>query len=79
MLFLLDIMRQEHPRLAIIPSTKEGNLVAIFKICGFYIDKKGFLLATFRTWVATTFEARTVEVTMFRKKPFIKIGLGNHP
>jgi hypothetical protein len=28
---------------------------------------------------AATFEARTVEVTIFRKKPLIKIGLVNHP
>jgi hypothetical protein len=58
---------------------EEGNLVANFMICGFYQQERCFLLASFRTWVAATFEARTVEVTIFRKKPFIKIGLGNHP
>ncbi len=59
---------------------EEGDLVGIFKICGFFNNKKGFFLqAAFRTWVASTFEARTVEVTSFRKKALIKIGLGNHP
>jgi endonuclease III-like uncharacterized protein len=37
---------------------EEGDLIAIFKICGFYNDKKGvFLLAAFSTWVAATFES----------------------
>jgi hypothetical protein len=66
--------------LSYLLNIEEGNIVAIFKICGFFNDKKGvFLLSIFRTWAAATFEARTVEVTIFRKKPLIKIGLGNHP
>jgi hypothetical protein len=66
--------------LSYLLSIEEGYLVATFKICGFYNDKKGiFLLAAFRKWVAATFEASIVEVTLFRKKPFTKIGLGNHP
>jgi hypothetical protein len=61
-------------------NTREADLVEIFVICGFYNDKKGlFLLAAFRTWIAATFEAGTVEVTIVRKTPIIKIGLGNHP
>jgi hypothetical protein len=66
--------------LSYLLNIEEGNLVAIFKICGFYNKKKGFfLLAAFRTWFATTFEAKTVEMTSFRKKPLIKIDLGSHP
>jgi hypothetical protein len=41
----------------------EAELVEIFKICGFYNDNIGvFRLAAFRTWIAATFEAGTVEV-----------------
>jgi hypothetical protein len=66
--------------LSYLLSIREGELVEIFKICGFYNDKKGvFLLAAFRTWIRATFEAGTVEVTVFRKTPLIKIGLGDHP
>jgi hypothetical protein len=66
--------------LSYLLNIEEGDLVAIFKICGFYNEKKGvFLLAAFRTWVAATFEPKTVEVTSFRKKPLIKIGRGSHP
>jgi hypothetical protein len=66
--------------LSYLLNVEQGDLVEIFKICGFCNDKKVvFLLAVFRTWVAATFEARTVEVTILRKKPLIKVGCGNHP
>jgi hypothetical protein len=42
--------------LSYLLSIREGELVDIFKICGFYNDKKGvFLLAAFRTWIRATF------------------------
>jgi hypothetical protein len=66
--------------LSYLLNIREAELVEIFKICGFYNDKKQvFLLAAFRTWIAASFEAGAVEVTSFRKKSLIKIGLGDHP
>jgi hypothetical protein len=68
-------------------SIREVDLLEIFKICGFYNEKRGaFLFRDFETWVAASFDKRTVEVTTYcfpesphKKIPLIKIGVGEHP
>jgi hypothetical protein len=75
--------------LSYLLSIREVDLVEILKICGFYQVKKGvfqFQFRVFETWVAATFERKTVEVTTYcypdarnKKIPLIKIGLGDHP
>jgi hypothetical protein len=73
--------------LSYLLSIREVDLLEIFKICGFYNEKRGaFLFRVFETWVAASFDTRTVEVTTYcfpespnKKIPLIKIGVGEHP
>jgi hypothetical protein len=72
--------------LSYLLSIREADLKAIFKICGFYNEKRDtFQWTAFETWAGVTFERGTVEVTTFcftgsnRKESLIKIGLEGHP
>jgi hypothetical protein len=52
--------------LSYLLSTREVDILEIFKICGFYNEKRGaFLFRVFETWVAASFDTRTVEVTTY--------------
>jgi hypothetical protein len=66
---LSNIYREEHPRLSFIPAKyygREVDILETFKLCGFYNEKRGaFLFRVFETWVAASFETRTVEVTTY--------------
>jgi hypothetical protein len=58
----------------------EDDLVEVFKICGFYsINKSVFLITAFTDWVSTSFASKTLEVTTFKRRSFIKIGIGKSP
>ena len=58
----------------------EADLVEIFKICGFYNEKKGIMQwSVFRMWVVASFDKGTMEVTSYKRSEFIKIGTGTHP
>jgi hypothetical protein len=66
--------------LSYLLSIQEADLVEIFKVCGFFNGRKGsFQSSVFKMWVSTNFERGTVEVTSFRRKDMIKIGVGEHP
>jgi hypothetical protein len=65
--------------LSYLLSVKEADMVEILKVCGFYNKKGSFQLTVFQMWVTANFNRGTVEVTSFRRKAFIKIGLGEHP
>jgi hypothetical protein len=73
--------------LSYLLSIREADILEIFKICGFYNERRGaFLFRVFETWVAASFDTRTVEVTTYcfpesplKKMPLIKIGVGEHP
>jgi hypothetical protein len=73
--------------LSYLLSIREVDLLEIFKICGFYNEKRGaFLFRVFETWVSASFDTRTVKVTTscfpeppHKKTPLIKIGVGEHP
>jgi hypothetical protein len=68
-------------------SIREIDILEIFKICSFYDEIRGaFMFPVFETWVAASFDTRTVEVTTYwcpelppKKIPLIKIGVGEHP
>jgi hypothetical protein len=52
--------------LSYLLSIREVDLLEIFKIFGFYNEKRGaFLFWVFETWVAASFDTRTVEVTTY--------------
>jgi hypothetical protein len=58
----------------------EDDLLEVFKICGFYsINKSVFLITAFSDWVSISFASKTVEVTTFQRRSFIKIGRGKFP
>ncbi len=66
--------------LSYLLSIKEADLIEIFKICGFYRGgRRAFQRTIFETWVRSTFESGTVEVTTYKKQALIKIGHGEHP
>jgi hypothetical protein len=63
-------------------SAQEADLIEIFKVCGFYIFRRGIFLfqrLAFKTCVGATLERGTVKFYSFRKEVIIKIGLGEHP
>jgi hypothetical protein len=72
--------------LSYLLSIRGVDILEIFKICGFYNEKRGaFLFRVFETWVAASFDTRTMQVTTycFPESPhtkilLIKIGVGEH-
>jgi hypothetical protein len=90
-LFILHTSRGEHPcgSLSYLLSIMQVDMVEIFKIYSFYDERKGALLfRVFKTWVAASFDVRTVEVATFcypagsphKKIQLMKMGLGGeHP
>jgi hypothetical protein len=68
--------------LSFLLSVKEADLLEIFKLCRFYVFRRKvfwFQRDIFKAWVGDTFERGTVELYVFRKKPMIKLSLGEHP
>jgi hypothetical protein len=73
--------------LSFLLSITEADVVEIFKICGFYHEKKvAILWHDFDMWVAASFEKETMEFIRFlfpearnKKTTLIKIGTGTHP
>ena len=80
-LLLWHISRGERPWLSIISfGISEEDLVEVFKICGFYHNKRSCLKSTvFREWAVASFDVGTVEVSTFKKRTVIKIGMGDFP
>jgi hypothetical protein len=68
--------------LSYLLSIREVDILEIFKICGFYNEKRGaFLFRVFESLVATSFGSDSILFPRVatQKIPLIKIGVGEHP
>jgi hypothetical protein len=73
--------------LSFLLSITEADIVEIFKICGFYNEKKiTFPWNDFDMWVAASFKKGTMEFTKCsspearnKKIPLLNLGTGTHP
>jgi len=66
--------------LSFLLGINEADLGEIFKICGFYNEKKGRMQwSIFEMWVVASFDKGTVEVSSYKRTKVLKIGVGTHP